>query len=222
LSVPLENVRDAIMDDLVTIKRVKKDGSVDELYVNMASQKIDDGGNVVIPVDGIYGMLSIYPGDPLAEYELETAMGDAILISSFLMLDKLAVIDKFRYDFLRRVWPGEITILLTGRSQKNGSVIPLRVAKSPFINSIIMKVNRPMVFRSLKEKGKRVFSEQKIIENCRGMSDLIIIIKELCKNRPIPSVVDLSGSDLQILAEGKFPDEEIKSLYFLGQEDEYQ
>jgi hypothetical protein len=60
-----------------------------------------------------------------------------------------------------------------------------------------------------------LFRENDIIETFTGTANLIILIKEFCKDHIPPSVADISDGSLRIIKEGRVQSEDIKSLYFL-------
>jgi tRNA A37 threonylcarbamoyladenosine synthetase subunit TsaC/SUA5/YrdC len=214
-------------DTGLILRKLKKDGSLDSAVLERVVSVLRTGGHVVLPVDGIYASCSLYPDSgPL---ELDASGGDSVLVGNFRILDDIVHIDKFRYDFLHRVWPGEIVVLLKKKERKlsgfhsssegNSILLPVRMPRTRFNQELLEKLRAPLACRLLRKNRRIIYSEKTILRDYTGNHDLVLVIQECCREHALPTVVDLSREDLQILAEGKLANDEIKSLYFLGQDD---
>ncbi len=93
----------------IVIKKLKKDGSLPDEIIDRMSESLRANSLVLLPVDNIYAIAA------LASPENEKRISRSIknprkryvrLISSFRMLDDMAVLTKNDYDFLNRIWPG--------------------------------------------------------------------------------------------------------------------
>ncbi|OHD64205.1 MAG: hypothetical protein A2176_01040 [Spirochaetes bacterium RBG_13_51_14] len=207
---------------IITIKKLKKDGSIDASITDLVSMIIIDGKMVLMPVDSIYGIVST--PDQRSHSAIERLTGDrdqeiVRMISSFKMLDEIAMISKMEFDFLHRIWPGELIVYV--RDIKNpGRAIPVRMPKSKYLQDVIERVGRPLVYSALNDANRRpVFRKKDIVTALDGKIECLLIIEEFGKEHALPSVVDISSGALDIINEGRVSAEEIKSLYFLGKDD---
>ena len=209
--------------EILTLKKVKKNGSIESEIMNRIIQSLRNDELALYPVDSIYGILCLLEGKyagSLHKLAFEKEEKIEILVSDFKMLESLVILNKFEFDFLHRIWPGEISVKLTSRKNKNVKIM-IRIPRSRFQLEIISALNKPILYATLyNKKGKHVYTEKEIIKLFSGKVNLITIIKEFCKEHVMPSIVDITKNDLEILKEGRVPEDEIKSLYFLGQDDE--
>lgn len=208
--------------EIISIKKLKKDGSIDSSITKTLAELIKSGKVVLMPVDAIYGLMCL--NEPRHFELLKQLTGnsdDGIvrIISSFKMLDEIAAIDKLEFDFLHRIWPGELIVYVED-IRKKGTAVPVRMPKSKYQQEIIDHVGRPCLYAALKENGgKPVFRKKDLMATLVGKLDCLLLIDEFCKEHTLPSVVDISRGTLSIINEGRVSTEEIKSLYFLGKDD---
>ncbi len=205
--------------EILPIKRIRKDGSLDSETVLRIASILRGGNLVAMPVDSVFGLICICCSETerLMDSLFAERDEDVVrMVSSYRMLYDIAEIDKAEYDFLRRVWPGEVIVRLRKKNNPgSGSTIPVRFPRNKFVQDIIAETERPLLFGStLKFRKKRPFKRTDVFDKYHK-ADLIVCIEEFLKKHPFPTVVDVSGGDLDILSEGRISAEEIKSLYFL-------
>ncbi len=211
--------------EFIHIKRLKKDGSINQGIIKQVAAALRSGETAVLPVDNIYAIAGL--ATPEMEKRISRATGRTKksyvrLISSYRMLDELAWFSKSDYDFLNRIWPGEITVVFRKKQAISpDETIAVRFPKSKFLLAIIEEVESPIIVSNLyKPAGKNtLYRKNEILNTCRDSADLILIIEELCRKHPLTSVIDISSSTLRIIKEGKVSAEEIKSLFFLSVSD---
>ncbi len=222
----MENVKMQIRDaEIIDLKKIKKDGSISEDLVTHVAGTLSNGGIVIAPIDNIYAVIG------LAQPDVEKKIVRIIkkpgkrfvrLISSFKMLDDLAMLTKVDYDFLNRIWPGEVTVILRRR---NGVVqhnsMAFRFPRSKYMLSIISRVDMPLIFANCYRGigNYPIFRKGDIVRYYRQNVDLILIIDEFCRRHPRSTIIDITENNLKIVREGRISSEEIKSLYFLGKDD---
>lgn len=203
--------------EVIKIKKLKKDGTIDQEIIELMLSVYKIGGSILIPVDCMYGLImapELFEKLHAEKNKVMDYSGEAsTLISNFKMADIYAEVGKHEFDFLHKVWPGEINISM--KKKDSSSSIILRMPKCRYMHDFINRTENPVMFMPAVSIKKRIFRENEIIKTFSGIADLIVIIKEFCKDHIPPSLVDISGGTLNILKEGRVQSEDIKSLYFL-------
>ncbi len=211
-----------IKTETISIKKLKKDGTIEPSVTRRLSEMIKSGKVVLMPVDAIYGIVCLDEPDHrdlITHLTGDTEDHIVRMISSFKMLNEISSIDKLEFDFLHRIWPGELIVYVEDIAGKDRG-IPVRMPRSKYQQDIIEHVSKPCLYSALLDKGKKPFYRKKeIISALEGKIDCLLIIDEFCKEHTLPSVVDISKGTLSIINEGRVSTEEIKSLYFLGKDD---
>jgi tRNA A37 threonylcarbamoyladenosine synthetase subunit TsaC/SUA5/YrdC len=207
---------------VISIKKLKKDGSIDDDILNTVALKLMEDRLVIAPIDFINGICCL---DSKYNYERLTGLQQSVeasisrLIASFKMLENYTVIGKLEFDFLHRIWPGEMSVFLREKGNDEHR-LPLRMPRGRMCQDLINAVGKPLLFSPLMRSPEHLqYHKSTIVNTYRDSVDCILIIEEFCKDHTLPTVLDISGGDLQILNEGRISSEEIKSLYFLGKDD---
>jgi tRNA A37 threonylcarbamoyladenosine synthetase subunit TsaC/SUA5/YrdC len=203
----------------LNLKKLKKDGSIPWENVETISRRIEHGDLFILPVDSIYGIVGLYCNETIEKItELTGDIRDNIevVISNFKMLEEMAVVGKTNYDFLRRIWPGEVIVQLRNRACFHNSNFLMRMPRHKYVLDIINSIGKPLVYLPLKTPvRKMVLNDKDIIKRFKNICP-ILIIDEFLKDHTSPTLIDLSCDNIVILNEGRVCAEEIKSLYFLG------
>lgn len=209
--------------EILAVKRLKKDGDLSGEIVERVVAALVNGAVAMLPVDNVYYVVGRSPSDIVKVVngkkpgagEVET------LISSFKMLNEVADYSKSDYDFLNRIWPGEVTVILNELAHGNGHKVFIRYPRNRFLLNVIEKLDVPVYGTSASTAEKEtVYRKKELVSTFRGAVDLMVIVDELCKKHPHSSLIDISGEALMIVRSGKVSAEEIKSLYFLGKADD--
>ncbi len=213
-------------NEIIVLKKLKKDGSVEEEIIEKIAAILREGGMVVMPVDNIYGIVGV--ASPEMEKKISRLIGKpnkrfVRLIGNYRVLDELAQINKFQFDFLHRLWPGEVTVILNRKQDYTRlDEIAVRIPKNRVLSLLLEYMDQPLIYSSAFRKPSKIyFKKDEIINAYRDRVELILIVEELCKRHPVPSIINVSQGKLKIIREGKVPADEIKSLYFLGKDDDY-
>ncbi|HNX58130.1 MAG TPA: Sua5/YciO/YrdC/YwlC family protein [Spirochaetota bacterium] len=205
------------MSNLISIKHLKKDGTADSRMFLPVIDALVEGEKVIIPVDGIHGVARI-PNkktiksihDILPEY----------VVSDFQPLSRLISISKKEYDFLKRIWPDEITVIMAS-SEELSSSVHARIPYSPVSHEIVQQSGGIVEFFPLiNAKGKILTT---LCEIERQMHDKIktgLIVEEWCKKHPLPTLIDIRMNRLHLVRQGRVSIEDISSLYFLGSQED--
>ncbi|OHD70089.1 MAG: hypothetical protein A2W19_04670 [Spirochaetes bacterium RBG_16_49_21] len=208
--------------EIVTVKKLKKDGTIDEAISRKIAEEIRKGDTALMPVDSIYGLVSVMEQRSLGVVSRLAGVRDGQIvrmISSFKMLNEIADINKMEFDFMHRIWPGELIVYVRD-IQNTKKSIPVRMPKSRYQQDIIEHVGQPLIYAALyNSNGAPVYRKKDLINILDGRIEIMLIIDEFCKEHSLPSVVNISNGELVIVNEGRVSAEEIKSLYFLGKDD---
>lgn len=208
------------MGELLSLKKLKKDGSLDGALISRVAKELAAGQRVLLPLDSIYGVATIASDRFLQDPgPCPDPPGLVRIVSSFQMLDGVAHIDKLEFDFLHRIWPGEIIVHLKD-AHNPARHIPVRMPRTRFLLDLIEQVNKPLLYRMLTDRnGNLLYRRKDLAAVPDDMVDSRLIIDECCRPHAGPTILDVSGGALTIIREGKVSAEEIKSLYFLGADD---
>jgi tRNA A37 threonylcarbamoyladenosine synthetase subunit TsaC/SUA5/YrdC len=210
----------ALKTEMVVLKKLKKGGVLNSEASWKLIRSLSNGNIIAMPIDCHFGYVcAADTGGEKKILELSDMDDEKIIrvISSFKMLEKIAIIDKFKFDFLHRVWPGDVIVKLKRKvpTKKSDSLYVL-TPKNRYILEIVETIRRPILFVKGYSKGKFIKASNRILLNrYKKNSGLVLIIDELCKEYPSPTILDLSGEELVIIEEGRISSDEIKSLYFL-------
>ena len=211
--------------EIIKVKRLKKDGSLGREILDRVVSVLSEGGILVMPIDRIYGIVGLAGSDAEGRIvELSGIKDSSVIrmISSFRILDDIACFNKPEYDFLHRIWPGDVVVRLKKRTGKpDEPVVPVFIPRLKFFQDFLVPFEKPILFApEFKTPRFRLYRESDIIRRYRGRVDMILIVEEFCRVYQLPSLVDISRGELVIVSEGRMPSEEIKSLYFLGLDQE--
>ena len=124
------------------------------------------GQVVIYPTDTVYGLGCLANNKKAINKIYRVKQRDRakpllILISGFKMLKKYCYVSEGQLKYLKRVWPGPVSVIL-----KSKGVLPreltggrdslaVRLPKNGFLIKIITKVNLPLVSTSVNISGRR-------------------------------------------------------------------
>ncbi|HPS88029.1 MAG TPA: Sua5/YciO/YrdC/YwlC family protein [Spirochaetota bacterium] len=201
------------------VKKLKKDGSIPSNCVESIVRSLKSGELIIMPIDSVYGIIGLRRDDIIDEIiniTAEPVDSIEIVISNFKMLEEMALVDKFVYNFLKRVWPGEVIVQLKNRECAAVSNLFMRMPRHKYILDIVNGVGMPIVYMPARSSvRKMIFNDKDIMKRFKDICS-ILIISEFNKNHSLPTLIDVSCDKLNIINEGRVSAEEIKSLYFLG------
>ncbi len=207
--------------EIISLKKLKKDGSIDSSIVQKIIQYFNKGDAVMMPIDSIYGIACVkgpIRPETLVPADNHTGQRHTVLISSFPMLERVARLDKLAFDFLHRIWPGEMIVYLQAKDGQEK--IPFRMPRLKYECDLINGVGKPLIFSEIfDEKGKPVHKKKSLIAISEDEAACGLVIDEACKEHTLPTVIDITGGSMSVLFEGRVSADEIKSLYFLGADD---
>lgn len=211
-----------IKTEIISLKKLKKDGSIDQAIVRSIAKTISEDKTVLLPVGSIYGIVSLNEDKTCGIVDhINCLKNNSVIrmISSFKMLDELASVSKMEYDFLHRIWPGDLIVVMKNITGGSRDIL-VCMPRGKFKQDIIDHVGRPLFYAPMIDAEKKpVYRKKDIMTLLDGKADSLLIIDEFCKEHGLPTIVDISKGTLSIVHEGRVSAEEIKSLYFLGKDD---
>jgi L-threonylcarbamoyladenylate synthase len=183
--------------------------------IKKAIKVIKEGGVVICPTETVYGLLADAANDKAVERVFKIkkrpkTKAIAVFIRSIGEAKKLAFINEKQEKFLKKVWPGKVTVILKrkpncGLSKKlfaNKKIIGLRISSSGLVNKLVEGINRPLTTTSANISSRPASTKIKeVLEQFtknKIRPDLVIDAGNLPKNKP-SKVIDLTGEKEKVL-----------------------
>lgn len=155
--------------------------------IDLALYHIKKGGVIVFPTDTVYGMLCDATNKKAVNKVFKIKKRNyqkffPVFVRDVKMAKKIAKINKEQESFLKKTWPGKITVVLEKKPIKiygaDKRTIALRIANNDLIKEILKKIKSPLVQTSANISGKKTpKTAKKIIKefkNKKEKPDLII------------------------------------------------
>ncbi len=165
------------------------------------------GGVIAYPTDTIYG-LGCLSSKKKAIKKIRRIKGRnddkpmLVLIKCFTMLKKYFYVDKSQTEYLKKIWPGKISVILKNKNLLNKEVLgsaeagAVRLPNNPFLVKIIRMAGEPLVSTSLNKSGEKPLFNVSGLENyfTDEKPDLVIDIGKDLKGKP-SRLIDLRDID---------------------------
>lgn len=194
----------------MNIIKIKKKNYKEILAITLKS--IKQGKVVICPTDTVYGLVANAVDRKAVEKvfrikKREKTKSIPIFIEDLKMAKQLAKISKKQEEFLKKNWPGRVTVVLERKGKRKvygveKRTIALRIPDYQFINKLLGKTKRPLTGTSANLSGKpssssvenilKQFKDQKLLP------DLVIDAGKLPKNKP-SMVIDLTVLPFKVL-----------------------
>lgn len=168
--------------------------------ITEVARLIKSGGIVVCPTDTVYGLIC----DPTNRQAMERlfrikqrpkSKPIPVFVSNMEMAKKLAEINQKQERFLRRAWPGAVTVVL--KSKNGGKTIGIRIPRHGLILEIIEKLGHPLAETSANISSEpsttKIREVLKYFKGRKCQPDLILDGGNLKLANP-SKVIDLTGS----------------------------
>ena len=181
--------------------------------IQKAAEIIKKGGVVVYPTDTVYGLL----GDARNERAVAKIFKIkkrpktkplAIFVKNIKMARKYAFMNKKQEKFLKKNWPGKITVILKSKNNLSEDVmaknktIGIRIPNCKLVNLLLKKISFPLAQTSANISGNSATTKIKEVleqfERKKIVPDLIIDAGDLPENRP-SKVIDLTNEKIEII-----------------------
>jgi len=191
-----------------------------EKILKIAERVTKGGGVVICPTDTVYGLIADAKNGEVVKKVFKIKKRNfkkpiPIFVKDLKMAKNLAFIDKIQEKFLKKVWPGKVTVVLKARYTKfpkgilsQDKKIGLRIPNYKLLNNLLKKLNFPLAETSANISGrppstkiKEVLKQFKCKNSQLIYPDLILDAGNLKPSLP-STVVDLER--FKILREGEF------------------
>ena len=172
---------------------------------------IKKGKVVVFPTDTLYGLITDARNQNAVKklFKIKKRKSKKpipIFVKDIKMARGLAQINKKQENFLKKFWPGKITVIFKKRGLKvygvNKRTIALRIPKNTLVNKLLKGTDRPLTGTSANLSGKPATNQIKdILKQFRDQKfqpDLIINAGNLKRSKP-STIIDLIGQKPKIL-----------------------
>jgi len=183
--------------------------------INKTLNAIKKGDILICPSDTVYGLITDATDKEVANKlfkikKREKGKPIPIFVQDIKMAKKLALVNKEQEKFLKKVWPGKITIVL--KRKRNCSLpdilfggkktIGLRIPNYKLIKALLKKLNKPLTGTSANISGKPASTKIKeVLKQFKDKAikpDLVLDAGDLPKSKP-STVIDLTKKELKIL-----------------------
>jgi len=191
-------------------------------------ESIKKGEIIICPTDTIYGLVADAKNDKAVKKIFEIKKRQKknpipVFVKDVKMAKELAQIDRKKQEFLNKIWPGEITVVLKRRKNcklpgiifGGKETIGLRIPKNNLIKNLLKETNRPLTGTSANLSGKEGSgSIEKVLrqfEKQKFQPDLAIDAGDL-KKKKASTVIDFKKNIPRILRKGGFSQKELLKM----------
>ena len=166
--------------------------------VKFAVKAIKSGKVLVCPTDTVYGLICDAGNKKAVEriYKIKKRPKNKLIpvfVSDINMAKKIAKIDSRQEEYLKKVWPGEVTVVL--RKKLGNGTIGIRIPRHKWLLHLVEQLNGPVAETSANISGQppttKIKEVLKQFEGRKYQPDLIIDAGNLPKNKP-SKVIDLT------------------------------
>ncbi len=176
---------------------------------------LNKGGVIISPTDTVYGLLADATNEKAVKKVFEIKKRPLekplpVFIRNTGDLKKLAIIDDKKVEFIKKYWPGKLTVVLKASKEaeekiKKGVVgkdkkIGLRIPDHNFVKKILKEFKKPLTSTSANISGEQSMID---VKDLKIKPDLIIDGGKL-KESSSSTVIDFSGSKIKILRKGDY------------------
>ncbi len=180
--------------------------------VQKATAALLKGKVLVCPTDTVYGLLADATSRKAVQKVFlvkgrEKGKPLPIFVKDIAMAKTLAKVSFLQEKYMRRVWPGKVTLVLKSRGKlprETGTAerIGLRIPKHTFVQQLLKSVSKPLTGTSANLAGKQSLVSAAevagVFEKRKYKPTLVIDGGKLPLSRP-SKVIDMSGVKRKIL-----------------------
>jgi len=193
--------------------------------INEITKAIEKGNVVILSTDTVYGLIADATSEKTVKKVFEikkrqTSKAIPIFVKDIKMAKKIAKIDKNQERFLKKFWPGKITVIFKKKENCNlpkiiygdKNTIGIRIPDHKLLNILLNKLKKPLTGTSANISGKKesinINEVLKQFKNQKMKPDLIIDAGILKSSKP-STILDLSRKKVKISRIGAISEKEI-------------
>jgi L-threonylcarbamoyladenylate synthase len=188
---------------------------------------LKEGKVVLCPTDTVYGLICDATSNKAVKRLFQIKKRTftkpiPIFIKDIKMVKKFTLISKSQEIFLKKVWPGKVTIVLKAKKKFPRGVLTkenkvgFRIPDYKLLNTLLSKIGFPLSATSANITGKppsvKIKEVLEQFKNKRFQPDLIIDAGNLKQSRP-STVVDLTEKKLKLLRAGAVSKKELIKIF---------
>lgn len=159
--------------------------SVNKKEISTALRCLRHGGVLAVPTDTVHGLVGLARLDVKKRiYRIKQRSARKplpLFVADITMARRFAHISVRQEQFLKKVWPGQVTVIVRNKKNLSGfktSTIALRVPDDRFLLAVLKKVNAPLTGTSANISGNTPFLRAAQIirefKNKRYRPDIVI------------------------------------------------
>ncbi|MGE5352429.1 MAG: L-threonylcarbamoyladenylate synthase [Acidobacteriota bacterium] len=191
--------------------------------VKAASEIFRSNGVFAYPTDTIYGL----GGNPFSREavnrianikERDEKKKFILLIKDLPTLFRYASVELDKHhDFLHKIWPNPISIILNLNSESarllGQSTAAFRIPHHKFCKMLLSEIERPLISTSINKAGNQPLNERDLINYEFGNELDAIFFTEKKVVEKSSTLIDLTGNHPELLREGAVKFRDIMEVY---------
>ncbi len=179
--------------------------------INEVMSALKIGDIVICPTDTVYGFLADAKNKKAVEriFKIKKRPKSkplSLFVKDLKMAQSIAFIDKKQLKILKKGWPGKYTFILKRKPNiklygVDKKTIAVRIPNYRFLNSLLKKINRPLVQTSVNISGGEPLNNAGAILKAFKKTNMagIIIDAGSLKNAKPSKIIDITSSNHNIL-----------------------
>ena len=179
------------------------------------------GGLLAFPTDTVFGLGCMMDEEAMAKiYKVKGRSFTKplpMMCNGLSMIEDYAITDETSRRIVSRFTPGALTIVFRKKEEvpdfiTNGlKTIGIRIPDDPFILDLITALGKPLMVTSANLSGEASLRQWKdVYERFHGKIDAIVCEDALADNAS--TIIDVSGTEIQVLREGQISINEIREV----------
>ncbi len=177
---------------------------ISKSLINKIKKKLENNSVIIYPSESMYGFGCKFDSLEAINKIYKIKSRDynkkfIVLVSSFEMAKALVYIDKKQEEFLKKYWPGHLSVIF---DSKTGDSLALRYPKDEFLNTLLNECNFPIISTSVNFSGHEDIKD--INEIKKLFKDSVDMIVDIPPHKPgiASSVIDLRNKEIKIIRQG--------------------
>ncbi len=198
-----------------------------ENLIKKVSEFLKEGKVLISPTDTVYGLLADATNEKAVKkiFKIKKRKRNKpipIFVSDLKEAKKIAYISLKEEKFLKKVWPGKVTVILKRKNNlprflfSGEETIGLRIPKYHLLNKVLKKTKLPLTGTSANISGLSHSTKLKDIisqfKEEKFQPDIVIDGGDLKSSRP-STVVSLSKGKFILVREGEISKKKLEKIY---------